>query len=179
MYYGDLFELWFDQVPGNNQYKPEVLETFRQGGFYRWDFSDQLSLLSINSIFMNYRDQTNDEAEQAQLEWLKKQLSEDNTPDRKFLIQMHIPPGMWYFKWDEQFWKSKSQDIFLDILSRYQDRLSFVLGGHVHSAEIRAPLSSFAVDLKNVTLMMTPGIAPIFNNNPGYTILTFNDQDVT
>jgi hypothetical protein len=50
-----------------------------------------------------------------------------------------------------------------------------MLGGHVHSAEIRAPLSSFAVDLKNLTLMMTPGIAPIFGNNPGYTILTYND----
>ena len=92
---------------------------------------------------------------------------------------MHIPPGMWYFQKDEQFWKSQLQDTFLDILNRYQDRVSFMLGGHVHSAEIRAPLSSFSVELKNLTLMMTPGIAPIFGNNPGYTILSFNDQDVT
>jgi hypothetical protein len=54
-----------------------------------------------------------------------------------------------------------------------------MLGGHVHSAEIRAPVSTFAVDLKNLTLMMTPGIAAIFGNNPGYTILTYNDEDVT
>ena len=26
---------------------------------------------------------------------------------------------------------------------------------------------------------MTPGIAPIFGNNPGYSILTYNDEDVT
>jgi hypothetical protein len=63
----------------------------------------------------------------------------------------------------------------LDIISRYEERVSLMLGGHVHSAEIRAPLSSFAVDLKNLTLMMTPGIAPIFGNNPGYTILSYND----
>ncbi len=53
-----------------------------------------------------------------------------------------------------------------------------MLGGHVHSAEIRAPLSTFAGDLKNLTLMMTPGIAPIYGNNPGYTILTYNNHDV-
>jgi len=67
----------------------------------------------------------------------------------------------------------------MDILARYQDRLTFMLGGHVHTAEIRAPLSSFAVDLKNISLMMTPSIAPIFNNNPGYTILSFDNEDIT
>ena len=43
------------------------MESFRNGGYYRWDFGDDLSLLSINSIFMNYRDSTNDDAEKDQL----------------------------------------------------------------------------------------------------------------
>ena len=60
MYYGDLFDMWFDLVPANTNYTQEVYETFRQGGYYRWDFSDKLSLLSINSIYMNLRDATND-----------------------------------------------------------------------------------------------------------------------
>lgn len=90
------------------------------GGYYRWDFSDQLSLLSFNSIFMNYRDETHDsEEETSQLEWLERQLSDENTPDRKFIIQMHIPPGMWYFQREEQFWKSQLQERFLGIISRY------------------------------------------------------------
>ena len=54
-----------------------------------------------------------------------------------------------------------------------------MLGGHIHSGEIRAPISTEVVDLKNLTLMMTPSISPVFNNNPGYTILEYDDNDVS
>ena len=62
-------------------------------------------------------------------------------------------------------------DSFLEVVERFQDRVIILLGAHVHSGEIRAPLSFLNKDLTNLTVMMTPGVAPIFNNNPGYTIM--------
>jgi hypothetical protein len=60
MYYGELFELWFDNVTANTQQKGadplKINETFRNGGYYRWDLSETLSVLSINSILSNFRD---------------------------------------------------------------------------------------------------------------------------
>lgn len=125
---------------------------------------------------MNILDKENDKAEEDQLEWLEEQLSENS--DYKFIIHMHIPPGMWYYTKDQQFWKNESIDTFLEIVSKYQDRILILLGAHVHSGEIRAPLSFLHKDLTNLTIMMTPGVAPIFKNNPGYTILSLKDFDM-
>jgi hypothetical protein len=92
---------------------------------------------------------------------------------------MHIPPGMWYYARDEQFWKNESMDDFLELLTRYQDKIFIVLGAHVHSGEVRAPQSFLNKDLTNITIMMTPGVAPIFNNNPGYTIIDLDSETQT
>jgi len=92
---------------------------------------------------------------------------------------MHIPPGMWFFSRDEQFWKNDSMDAFFEVITKYQDRIHIMLGAHVHSGEIRAPLSFLNKELTNLTLMMTPGVAPIFNNNPGYTLMNFDDDSIS
>jgi|LauGreDrversion4_2_1035121.scaffolds.fasta_scaffold483030_2 hypothetical protein len=68
MFYGDLFNLWFDNVPANQNANlssalKNVEDTFRNGGYYRWDLNDNISLLSFNSIFGNFRDKENDPAE--------------------------------------------------------------------------------------------------------------------
>jgi hypothetical protein len=63
MFYGDLYDMWFDKILANKQNTTKIMESFRHGGYYRWDFSEQLTLLSINSIFMNAKDSTNDKAE--------------------------------------------------------------------------------------------------------------------
>jgi len=142
MYYGDLFRLWFDKVPANIKYSTpslmrDIRENFRHGGYYRWDLSQSLSVLSFNSIFGSPRNNEIDIAEQDQLEWLENQLNEERST--KFIIHMHIPPGLWYAGKDEQFWKNDSMDAFLDIITKYQNRIHLLVGAHIHSGEIRAP----------------------------------------
>ena len=104
MFYGDLYSLWFDEVKANQEaigasYLRVISETFRNGGYYRWDFTDNFSLLSFNSIFSNFRNHETDKAEEDQLQWLEEQLNEGK--GTKFIIQMHIPPGIWYYSRDE------------------------------------------------------------------------------
>jgi predicted glycosyl hydrolase (DUF1957 family) len=86
---------------------------------------------------------------------------------------MHIPPGQWYVQKDMQFWKPDSTEDYLEVFTKYHDRILMLLGAHVHMGEIRAPKFK---DQVNLSLMMTPSIAPIFANNPGYSILEVSND---
>ena len=51
-----IFNLWFEELPGNAaNLKKEQVETIRdsfdQGGYYRVDLTDKISLLSINTLY--------------------------------------------------------------------------------------------------------------------------------
>ena len=60
--------MWFDNVPANQKAAVsskinEIGVTFRNGGYYRWDLTESIALLSFNSIFGNFRNSENDKAE--------------------------------------------------------------------------------------------------------------------
>jgi hypothetical protein len=56
-YYGDLFNIWFTNVSANANYMKfyEIKETFMQGGYYRYDLDDNVSFLSLNSIYFHVK----------------------------------------------------------------------------------------------------------------------------
>ena len=56
-YYPELFNLWFTEVQGNaNYYKLDEIRTyFLNGGYFRYDLNDSLSVLSLNSISLNFK----------------------------------------------------------------------------------------------------------------------------
>ena len=84
MYYGDLLQIWFADVEANandTENYLQVYETFREGGYYRWDLLEEVTILSFNSIYTNYKSSGDD---QEQYDWLEDQLSSD--PDRKYIL---------------------------------------------------------------------------------------------
>ena len=54
-YYSDMFDLWFTNVSANMAYKniSYINETFLNGGYYRYDTEEDISLISLNSILVN------------------------------------------------------------------------------------------------------------------------------
>ena len=62
-------------------------------------------------------------------------------------------------------WYEDYQNSFLNILAKYPGRISFLLAGHTHMAEYRILSPEHVVDV-------TPGISPVFQNNPAYKIYT-------
>jgi hypothetical protein len=62
LFYGDLFDIWFANVTANAK-KPqfeEIKSTFMNGGYYRYDLSEDVSVLSLNSILMNTKNSQNE-----------------------------------------------------------------------------------------------------------------------
>ncbi len=53
MYYGDLYDLWFTQVPANNA--EGISDSFMSGGYYQYRLTPTLSVMVLNSIYFNVR----------------------------------------------------------------------------------------------------------------------------
>ena len=71
-YYSELYNIWFRDVPGNSKYPnlAEIKESFLDGGYYRYDLSDTLSVLSINSISVNSENENDLDVNENMLFWL-------------------------------------------------------------------------------------------------------------
>ncbi|TNV84105.1 hypothetical protein FGO68_gene4827 [Halteria grandinella] len=175
IFYGDLFDLWFKNYTpnhgGSEKQLKQIETTFKKGGYYRFDLSNELTLLTLNSQFMSPKNVQDTATEADQLAWLEAQLSEKSL--RKYIIQAHIPPGLMYVEAVQQFWKNSSQQQFTDLMNKYDSKVLLFIGAHIHTADVRAPLSFFSHSL-NMSVIMTPSISPFHQNNPGYTILDLN-----
>ena len=50
-----------------------------------------------------------------------------------------------------------------------------MIGAHIHWADVRAPYSTEYPDLTQI-MIANPSISPIFKNNPGYSVLSLEDN---
>jgi hypothetical protein len=59
---------------------------------------------------------------------------------------------------------------YLKIFHTYQGRILFFLGAHVHTCEIRSPITSNLTNA-NMSIFLAPSVSPYHSNNPGYSIM--------
>jgi hypothetical protein len=52
----------------------------------------------------------------------------------------------------------------------------FFLGAHIHTADLRSPLSPKFPDV-NYTIFLAPSVSPFHQNNPGYTVLDLDIRE--
>lgn len=48
-----MFNLWFEDFPPNTKYASAVHDTFIDGGYYKIDVNEKLSLLAFNTLEYN------------------------------------------------------------------------------------------------------------------------------
>ncbi|TNV78753.1 hypothetical protein FGO68_gene3108 [Halteria grandinella] len=176
MYYGDLLDMWFTNVPTNAALASSVTSSMLSGGYYTVDLTTNLGLIVLNTIHFSVRNNADLSTATTQLSWLSDILT--NAPaNKKYLISMHIPPSMFFFQSLEDFWRQTYKDIFSQIITDNRDKIHMILGAHIHQADIRAPLSTTQPTLKPIPLILTPSVSPIYYNNPGYSIMDFDQNN--
>ena len=90
-------------------------------------------------------------------------------PQRKFLLAMHIFPGVIYAGHMEDTWHGNYTKAFLEILEEFNS-VELVTGGHIHRSEIRMPRSKTFPKV-GIPLVVTPSLTPVYFNNPSYTVM--------
>jgi hypothetical protein len=101
LFYCDLFEIWFKNVPANRAAMEAHRSNFMIGGYYRYDLGEGVSVISLNFILINTKnDKGESQSVKNQLAWLEAQLNDES---RRFILEMHIPPGHWYQLGEETY----------------------------------------------------------------------------
>jgi hypothetical protein len=52
-FYSYIYNLWFENHPANRPYAAAAKDTFMNGGYYRADVSDKITILSLNTLPYN------------------------------------------------------------------------------------------------------------------------------
>jgi len=95
-YYSFIYDLWFNQLPGNANLAnlTEIKETVSAAGYYRADITPQVTLLSLNSMYMDYEDTSTHDGEAELIgNWFAYQLQLAKNEGRKVIIMDHVYAG--------------------------------------------------------------------------------------
>ena len=155
------------------------------GGYYRVDLTDELSVLSLNTLYYDSKRnapkiEVGDEGA-TELEWLEQQLSEKT--DRKFILISHVYAGTRYK--DFVMWEDTPSKKYFEILRDYKDRVIIELAGHDHFTAMRYHSSHGVFDLPDPeqkfnfhNLLIAPSVTPWYRNNPGVSVFELSDAFV-
>ena len=126
-FYSYMFDLWFSKHPANRKYADAARDTYVNGGYFRIDFDEQNSLLSLNTLMYNsdaVASEVGQEAED-QFNFLESALAEGEKTGRKFIITSHIYAGGRGKHDDSQtaqnLWKKEYNTRYMDLVMQYTD----------------------------------------------------------
>jgi hypothetical protein len=187
-YYSFLYNLWWNDLETNSKYskKEEIKETMMKGGYFRYDHSDYVSFLTLNSLYWSIKNEMyNSSQSYEQLTWIENQF-EQSEENRKFIVNMHIFPGMYNPGVRQQFFIEEFNNMFDDLMRKYGDKVIMLNGAHTHIADIRASwmeqdsvehlLKGEATKKGYYTNFVSPSFSPYFLNNPGFTTFDLDDE---
>jgi sphingomyelin phosphodiesterase acid-like 3 len=164
-----------------------VEDSFAAGGFYSVSLPiENARLLVLNNIFMakNYTTcagKADSTAADAQLAWLRQQLTEARANKQKVWVMGHIPPGI-----DLHATATRMVDVcggqspimFLssekmaDIIAEFSDVVELAIFAHTHMDELRVLKDDGQIPAaqKSVAVKVVSSISPINGNHPSFTV---------
>lgn len=147
------------------------------GGYYAMDVPTQpnLHVIVLNSVLFSKKGHGEgvDQAASAEMTWLTQELQQNT--GKKILIIMHVPVGIDVYASVKknpvtivELWKPEYTRQFLAALQQHETQIIGLQAGHFHEDFLQA--------LNQVPVIGTPGISPLFGNNPGFKVLSYSSQ---
>jgi hypothetical protein len=178
-YYKTLWTYWMDEMDGNAALKNDAVikNNFMNGGFYRYDVSNEVSVLVMNTMYyLIDNDQTPEgQVPQGQFSWLRSQLELSAGTNRKFILAFHVYGGARYKNAD--MWTEDMTREYFEIVRDHADQIIIEVGAHDHYGMLRYHTSNYVMDLPNPStkfyfhnLLVAPGVTPNKDQNPGITM---------
>ena len=161
------------QSPVNQkQVMPCLLAQNKEAGYFSVLLKPHLRLIALNSVMFS-PDHTAQKSEvDAQLIFLKQQLSAAKKNSQSVLIAMHIPVGKNVYD-DSIFWQEKIKNEFLRLINTYAPIIKGVLVGHTHMDEFKI------IKLKSGELgeYFTAGLSTSHGNMPSLKSYLLNNKN--
>jgi sphingomyelin phosphodiesterase acid-like 3 len=121
---------------------------------------------------------------EAALDWLERRLAESERAGEKVWLILHIPPGADAYATLlvggcpdrlRPMWRTAYTRRFLALAARYASTIAAAYAGHTHMDEFRL-LSQHGS--ASGFVLGTPGISPIFGQNPGFHVYAYGAAGV-
>ena len=164
--------------------------TFAAGGYYSVSLPaplERTKLLVLDDLFMSRKYTTcsgtaDSTGADAQIDWLRQQLTEAREKKERIWVMGHIPPGVDPYstaiklrnvcggKAPEMF---LSSDALPNLLAEFGDVIQLTIFGHTHMDEMRLlkpDRQDGGASQPGVALKMVPSISPIDGNTPSFTV---------
>jgi sphingomyelin phosphodiesterase acid-like 3 len=176
----------------NGDNERAFMHMFPKGGYYTVSApgTPKHRVIVLNTVFFsaNYRNQCGnpkDDPAGDEIRWLAAQLKDAATKEERVWLLYHIPPGIDAFNTAVgtsgnpvvSLWQAGYLKNFLALLDQYRDTIIFTLAGHTHMDDFR--LTRDAKTSRSSFLIVTPAISPIFENNPGLQVLSYDRKTLS
>lgn len=160
-----LYQLWSQWIPMTG-----VDDFLKFGGYEQPIARGNLRVLSLNTIFYHTRNTAyqNTDDPCGQMAWMRKKLARARSDGARVYLAGHIPPKAIVTSPSQasQFWWSKHQEPFLDILHEFSDVIASSLWGHTHTDEFWTDTRDSSV----VGGLITPSITSL-QSQPSYRVV--------
>jgi len=174
----DMMNIWVSFIKKKSN-KQSFSQEFPYAGFYAAAQNNYRILVLDSVLFSTYSKKSQaDEAAQQELQWLHQQLLLAQNQHQKVLLAFHIPAGIDVFRTIKnffgdviEFWQPDYQQAFMNELKQFPHRVAGIFSGHIHMDGLQL------IELDHsgeVAAISTPSISPIFGNNPGIKVFSYN-----
>ncbi len=176
-------------IKNNKNALIEFKDEYPNAGYYAVTLAQKNQrLIVLNSVLFSARHSsaTQKNAAEKQLVWLQKQLNNAKQKRQPVLIALHIPFGIDVFLGTQMqsdlirhfshplFLQSTYYKRIISLLQRYSDTVAAILPAHTHHDNFQ--LIATNTHKQYIPSILTPSISPIYGNNPGLKIFSYNDQ---
>ncbi|CDW74027.1 UNKNOWN [Stylonychia lemnae] len=178
-YYGFIYQNWMQTQSYNSNLKNfgTIKSTMLKGGYYRADIDSTLSVMAVNTLYFNEKNDISQQGNDAQdhITWIRDQFTQN--PQRRFIVTNHIYPGAKYVGDSKDLFVDGFNDQFFSILYEFRNQIVLEVSAHDHFADVRYHSNG---DDKNKdfyhNILVAPGVSPVKNQNPGYAVFEIDSS---
>lgn len=180
LFFKETVATWAELIKDKNN-RDAFLHDFPTAGYYAVSVPNHPNdkIIVLDSVLFSSRAEGHNvkQAAQQQFQWLQNQLEKASNKKQNAMIAFHIPVGINLYAtikdkfgmiW--KFWDRSYRKQFDNLLRQYPETVKTVLAAHIHRDIFQfIRLESFS----KIPVIITPSISPLFGNNPGYKVLTY------
>jgi sphingomyelin phosphodiesterase acid-like 3 len=172
-------------TPRDNFFKN--IKLFGDAGYYAITLPDEknIRLILLNTVLFSHKAKGKniDTAAKKELDWLSQELIKANLSQQKVLISMHIPPNMDINLSDRihlftllRLWQPIYKIQFQEILQNSPPVVLAIFAGHLHLDGLT--YLKLGGGAKDVLVLQTTSVSPIFGNMPGFKLYRYQIDPV-